>query len=119
VPAIGGVVALVGLALLVAELRPRRPALLVLTPRTDGVTAAVGRTGLRRALAARADDVDGVRSATARLGRRSAVVTAVTTLREPGDLDRRVDEAVTDRVAHLGLVDTPAVRVRLKRKVSS
>ncbi len=117
--ALGGLVGVAGLALLVGELRGRRPALQVLEPRTDGVVTAVTRSSLNRALAARAEDVDGVRGASSRLRRRRADLTAVTTLRDPGDLEARVDTAVTDWVGHLGLVATPAVRVRLKRKASS
>jgi hypothetical protein len=117
--AVGGVVGVAGLALIVGELGGRRPALHVLEPRTDGVVTAVTRASLNRALAARADDVDGVRGASSRLRRRRADLTAVTLLRDPGDLATRVDAAVTEWVGHLGLVAPPAVRVRLKRKASS
>jgi hypothetical protein len=117
--AIGAGVGVVGLALLITEIRRRRPALLVLQPRTDGVICAVSRSSVNRALAARTEDVDGIRGASARLRRRRADVTAVTALRDPGDVEDQVAATVSDWLGQLDLVTTPAVRVRLKRKASS
>jgi hypothetical protein len=119
VRAVGIGLTVLGLALLLAELSVRRPALLVLRPRTEGITCAVSRRGLDRAIAARADEVDGVRRATTRVYRRRAAVTAVTALRDPGDLQSRVETATTEWVGRLGLVRPPAVRVRVKKKESS
>ena len=119
VVAIGVAVAVIGLALLVAEIRRRRPALLVLQARADGVICAVSRASVSRALAARAEDVDGVRRASARLGRRRADVRAVTGLRDPGDLQDRVTADTSEWLGRLGLVDPPTIRVRLERKASS
>src|SRR3954451_15437832 len=83
VRALGAAVTIVGLALLLTEIRRRRAGLVTLSPRVDGVTSGVTRSSLTRALAATAEDVDGVRSASAPLRRRRADIKAVTALRDP------------------------------------
>jgi hypothetical protein len=119
VRALGAALTILGLALLLTEIRRRRPGLVTLSPRVDGVTSGVTRSSLNRALAATAADVDGVRSASATLRRRRADIKAVTALRDPGDLQSRINATVSERVQHLDLVATPAVRVRLRKKTSS
>jgi hypothetical protein len=107
------VTALVGLVLLVLELKRRRPGLLTLVTEDDTVTAGTTRRSVQRALAARAQDVDGISGASATVRRGRATVAATTGQRDPGDLQERLTGQLTGWLDGLGLVKVPRLRVRL------
>ena len=113
VRAISIAVGVLGLLLLLAQLKRRRPGLLALTTSDDHLTSGTTRRSVARALAARAEDVDGISSARATLGRRQATVVATTGQREPGDLRQQVTDQVSGWLDGIGLVSAPRVRVRV------
>lgn len=108
-------VAVVGLLLLLAELKPRRPSTLPLTPLTAGVDAGTTRRSLRHALQRAAREVDGVSGAHVKVGRRKAKVTARAHLRSTDGLTEQVSEHVSSRLASLGLVKAPQVAVKVQK----
>ena len=110
------VLAALGLILLVSQLKPRQPGLLVLHSDVDGVTVATPRKSLSRAMSRIAGDVDGISSARADLGARTAKVTAVTHLRDTTGLADTVQSTVSTWLTGLGLERTPTVRVSLDQK---
>lgn len=109
-------VGVLGLLLLFAQLKRRRPGLLTLTTADEHLTSGTTRRSVARALAARAEDVDGISSAGVQLGRRQATVHATTGQRDPGDLQQQVTDQVTGWLDGLGLVSPPRVRVRVTTK---
>ncbi len=111
--AISIITALVGLVLLVVELKRRRPGLLTLTTEDENLTAGTTRRSVQRALAAQAADVDGISGASAKLRGGRATVAATTGQRDPGDLQARLTEQLTGWLDDLGLVKAPRLRVRL------
>lgn len=113
---ISGLTAGIGLVLLLAELKRRRPALLTLATPDENVTAGATRVSVRQALAAEAVEVDGVTSASATIRRRRATVSATTGQRDSGDLRQNLTEHLTRWLEELGLVRTPPLRVRLSSK---
>ena len=106
---------LLGLLLLVLALRRGRPGALPLPSRVDSVRTTASRRGLERTLRAAATRPDGVRDAQVRARRRSVRVRATTVLRDPADLQSRVTEAVTERLAELGLASTLRPRVTVSK----
>lgn len=110
------VVAVLGLLLLVTELRPRTPGLLALHSDAEGVTIGAPRRGLARAMSRVAAQVDGIGGATAALGTRSATVRVTTHLRDITGLSDQIQEAVTGWLAGLGLERTPKVKVSVNQK---
>lgn len=106
---IGAVV--LGLVLLVLALRRGRPGALPLPSRVDSVRTTASRRGIERTLHAAATRPDGVRDAQVKARRRTVRVRAATALREPGDLQTRVTEAVTERLDELGLAGSLRPRV--------
>lgn len=104
---------LVGLVLLVLELKRRRPGLLTLVTDDDDLTAGTTRRSVQRALAVRAQDVDGISGASAKIRGGRASVSATTGQRDPGDLQARLTEQLTGWLEDLGLVKAPRLRVRL------
>lgn len=111
-----GALAAVGLVLLLAELKRRRPGLLTLTTEDENLTAGTTRRSVQRALAAQAEDVDGISAASAKVRRGRATVAATTGLRDPGDLEQRLAEQLSGWLDGLGLVKTPRLRVTLKTR---
>ena len=110
------VLAALGLVLLISQLKPRRPGLLVLHSDVDGVTVAAPRRSLARAMTRIAGDVDGISSARAELGSRTARVVATTHLRDTTGLAETVESTVTTWLGGLGLKRTPTVKVALNQK---
>ncbi len=103
-PVIAGsaVLAGLGLVLILAELKPRRPTQLALTTDTDAVTADISRRSLARAVAHAVANTPGVESASATVGRRRIRVRARTLLRAPNglaDQARQRAQAVVDSLA--------------------
>ena len=115
---VGAVLAVLGLLLLVLELKPRRPGLLVLESGHPDVTSALPRASVTRVVQHATSDVAGVESARVLTRGRSVVVTARTPLAEPGDLAAQVDRAATAALTALRLRRTPAVTVRVQKGAS-
>jgi hypothetical protein len=111
--AISILTAAVGLLLLLAELKRRRPGLLTLTTDDERLTVGTTRRSVQRALAARAEEVDGISAAAAKVSRGRASVAATTGQRDPGDLQARLTGQLTGWLDDLGLVKAPRLRVRL------
>ncbi|WP_380166353.1 DUF6286 domain-containing protein [Jannaschia sp. R86511] len=113
VVAAGAVLLLLGLLALLAALLPGRRVVLALQGAgATGPRAGITRTGLRRAVAAAAEDVDGVDRADATVRDGRVEVRARSGLRDVGDLRARVEQAVTDRLAAIPLARRPRVQVR-------
>ena len=110
---IGAVV--LGLVLLVLALRRGRPGALPLPARVESVRTTASRRGIERTLRAAATRPDGVRDAQVRARRRTVRVRAATALRDPGDLQSRVTEAVSQRLEELGLSGTLRPRVTVSK----
>ena len=110
---IGAVV--LGLVLLVLALRRGRPGALPLPSRVESVRTTASRRGIERTLRAAATRPDGVRDAQVRARRRTVRVRAATALRDPGDLQSRVTEAVSQRLEELGLSGTLRPRVTVSK----
>lgn len=108
-----------GLLLLAAEFKPRRPRELELRQLTEGVHVGTNRRSLQRSLTRASSDVDGVSQASVKAKRRSVAVTAVTRLRDPGELESRVTSAVQSRIDSLGLESPPKVKVSVRKEASS
>lgn len=110
---VSGLVALVGLVLLLVAVRPGTPTVLPLgTPQgTVGVDTGITRRSLDRALTDAAHGVDGVEKAGARSRGRRATVTAQASFGEPGELREQVRAAVTERLEAIGPARTPRVKV--------
>lgn len=106
-------VAVVGLLLLLAELKRRRPSALPLAPLAAGVEAATTRRSLQKVLQNTAQEVDGVDSATARVKRRSATITASPGVRAPDGLEQQITERVSRRLDAIGLAAPPRLKVKL------
>jgi hypothetical protein len=113
--AVSGAAVLLGVLLLVFELKPRRPSDLQAQPLLDGVDTVVTRTGLRNAAETAARSVSGVRSASADVRRRRVVVQATSRGRGvSGGLEDAVRAAVERDLAELELAHTPTVCVRIE-----
>jgi hypothetical protein len=113
--AVSGAVVLLGLLLLLFELKPRRPDDLPAAPLAPGVDTVVTRSGLRNAAETAARSVAGVRSASADVRRRRVVVQATSRGRGvAGGLEDAVRSAVERDLAELELAHTPSVRVRIE-----
>jgi hypothetical protein len=109
-------VAVVGLALLVAQLVPRRTRLLPIADPTPGVTAATTRRSLERALRRAASSADGIVSASVTANRRRVKVRAVTGLRDLTGIRESLVSAVTEQLDGIGLSRRPALSVSLRQK---
>lgn len=117
--AIGCVVALVGLVLLVAEVRRRRPALSVLRGMRDDVVTAMSNRSVGRAITAAVDQVPGVSSSEAAVRRNRIAVTTRTPLRDPGGLESAVTAAASDAVQGLDLLKAPRLKVHVAQRRGS
>ncbi|WP_340687779.1 DUF6286 domain-containing protein [Amycolatopsis coloradensis] len=111
-PAIaGGVVALLGLLLLVAAIVPGRPTVL---PLESGTDSGASRRSYRSTLRTAASTVDGVSAAKLKV-KRNKIVSVVTTGRtNTAGLADAVRAAIEHRLSQIGPAAVPAVRVRVK-----
>jgi hypothetical protein len=108
---------LLGLLLLLFELKPRRPDALGTEPLLDGVKTVTTRRGVRSAATTGARSVGGVLSADAEVRRRTVKVTARTRARgEAAQLRERVRGAVQSRLDDLQLTRRPTVRVQIREE---
>ncbi len=110
---------IVGLLLIAAELRRRKPALLALSSSGGPVTTGVDRRTLQKAAAAAVTDVDGISSARARVSRRKVSVSAVSGLRDGTDLQEQVSTHMRSWIEGLNLASPPALSVRVEQRRSS
>ncbi|MER7207315.1 DUF6286 domain-containing protein [Streptosporangium sp. NPDC000239] len=109
-----GVVALLGLLLVLLALIPGRPRLIPVRTGDPELIIGMQPRGFTRALTHAAEQVPGIDRARVRLRGRTAEVTAHSPLREPAGLAEAVQRAVTTRIAALGPLKDYPVRVRLR-----
>jgi uncharacterized protein DUF6286 len=114
--AVSGVVAAVGLLLLLIAVLPGRSPVVPLAVAAPDLVAGITPRALRRDAAAAAREVAGVTRASATLHGRRLRVRADTLLRDPGDLAERVRQAVTARLDLLAPVRPVRVRASVRRK---
>jgi hypothetical protein len=107
----GGVVAVLGLVLLLAAVLPGAATVLPLGGSFD---AGAARGGFRSTLRAAAADVDGVSGAAVKLGRRRVKVRVATARTRPDGLADAVRAAVGRRLDQVGPATRPAVSVRVR-----
>jgi hypothetical protein len=107
----GGVVALLGLILVLAAILPGATTVLPLGGSFD---AGAARGGYRSTLRAAAADVDGVSGAAVKLGTRRVKVRVETARTSPDGLADAVREAVGHRLDQVGPATRPAVSVRVR-----
>lgn len=111
----GGALVVVGLLLVLLELKPRRKTLLVLSGDADSdVVTAVSRSGVGRAMEQSVSGLPGVDGTRSEVSRRTARLTVRTALRETGDLEAQVRERAGQALEGLSLVATPKLDVDLK-----
>ncbi|TDB88597.1 DUF6286 domain-containing protein [Actinomadura sp. 7K534] len=112
--AIFGALAALGLFFLLAALLPGRSRTVPLHGGDPALVMGVSRRGLRRAVAAAAEEAPGVSGvARVRLGRRRVTVVAETPVHEPAGLHEGVAETVRDRLDRLEPLPDRSVRVRM------
>jgi hypothetical protein len=105
-----------GVALLLLQLAPRQRPEVALKDRRPGVHAVLRRRSLEQSLRGAVLDLDGVGRSRVRVrGQTTAVSVHADQLREPG-LDRRVRDAVQQRLDRLELAQAPRLRVRVAPK---
>ena len=110
----------VGLVLLVAELKRAKVSRLAADPDTtgvEGVDAAYTRRGVVSAVRSAVLDVDGVRAATVRVKRRKVTVAATASAREKAaaqSMAEPITTAAQARIDALGLRSHPSVSVRVE-----
>lgn len=111
------IMAALGVALVLAELKPRRPKRLPVA--TDTADTAYTRRGVAAAVGHAVDDVDGINRSSVRVRRRRIRVEATTaglepytaqTLREP------VEQAAQTRLSALELRKAPKLKIRLRTR---
>jgi hypothetical protein len=116
---ISGLLAIGGLALLVAQLAPRRPDRLTLHSDGTATDAAVSRRGLTRTVRSAVTDVDGIADARVKVRRRRIKVRARTPMNEPDQIAAVRDTttvAAQQRVDSLALAKPPSLSVRVSPK---
>lgn len=114
---VAGVVAAVGLLLLLFELKPRRPTSRPVTELGPGVRTVATEHGVRNAAVTAARDVDGVRTASASLRRRSVKVRAGTRARDRvPEFTQEVRDSVEQALAQLQLHRPLKVRVDVQEE---
>lgn len=111
--------AVLGLLLLVAELRRAPARRLAVADQPEAVDMAYTRRGVANAVRLAVREVDGVRSVATTIGRRKLRVTAVASASDP-DLARGLTDAVTQatqrRVHDLALDPAPRIVVAMKAR---
>lgn len=107
----GVVLALLGVVLVVAELKPRRPALLVLSSVHPDVTAALPRRAVARLVTAALEDTPGVERTSVSVRARRISVDARTTVRDNTGLSAKLEATAHQSVDGLQLRRTPKLDV--------
>ena len=106
----------IGLALVVLQLKPRRVTRLPLGDAGQATDATVTRRGLARMLREEAAEVDGITGATVRVRRRTARVTAASRARghvAASAMTGPVTQALGARLDSLGMRHAPRLSVRV------
>jgi type IV secretory pathway TrbL component len=111
----GGVVAALGVVLLICAWSPGRPSVLPLAATSGGSSAGATRHSLRRAIEQAAGDVDGVSRASAKVGASRVRATIATPLRERTELSGLVEKAVGERLTDIALDRRPRITVRVNQ----
>ena len=110
------VLIVIGVVILILELRPHRVTRLRLRSADDATDAAVTRGGLAGALRTAATGVDGISAAAVSVRRRRARVTAKAAARgrtATDELKEPLTQAVRDRLDSLNLRHPPRLKVRV------
>lgn len=116
VRAISAAVAVVGLILLLLELKRRRPATLTMAGSSAGVVTGISRRSLGRVLTHVAGSMSGIAKAQARVSRRRVTVRARTHLRDPGDLEQQLGRELAESLDSMQLARPLRQRVRLSHR---
>jgi hypothetical protein len=114
-----GVLALVGLVLLVLELLRRRTQALPLADRSEGARADLDRRGVERWLAGRLADVEGASDARAKVKKRQVAVSAATPQRDVAEVQQRLEASAADHLDELDLAAPLRVRAKVESRRSS
>jgi hypothetical protein len=112
----GGVLAAIGLLLLLLEFRRGKPSAIELATDVPGLTLSAQRRSLEQLLRRAAEREAGVDSARVKVADRRVGVRASTYLKDSGDLQARVQRAVEERLDVLRLRRAARVKVDLQRK---
>jgi hypothetical protein len=105
-----------GLALLALEVRRRRAQAIDLDDLTDSARADLDRRGLERWLAAQLGDVEGATGARASVGKKRVHVSASTPQRDVADVERRLEQAATERLGELRMAKPLRVRTKVRSR---
>lgn len=122
--AVAIVLAVLGLVLLFAALRPGKPTVLPLRQLVDddgspGAVAGVRRSTLVKDLSAAAGSVAGVTSADVTAGRGRVTATVQVASADPASVPGEVRERLEQRLAEIGPSTRPSVRVRARTAKTS
>lgn len=107
------VFALLGLILLLSEVRRRRPALLAMRGQDPNVVSALSRRSIQRVLAQAVGSVAGVDKISTRVGRRTVRVKAVTWRGAPDNVRAEATARGEAALAGLRLQKAPALALTL------
>lgn len=110
---------IVGILLIAAELRRRKPGLLTLASSGGPVSTGADRRSLQKAAAAAATDVDGISSARARVSRRRIRISATAGLHDARGLQDQLTDHMRSWVDGLGLASPPTLSVQLAERRST
>lgn len=109
---------LVGLALVLLELRRRRPGLLALASSGGPITSGADRRSVEKAAAAAATDVEGIRSARASISRRRIRIAADAGVHDDRGLAESLTAHLTSWIDGLGLAEAPELSVTVSPRGS-
>lgn len=112
------VVAVIGLILLAAAIRPGNPTVLPLVAQIGGqpvCEAGVRRATLAKDLATVAGTVAGVSGADVVAGRRTVTANVRVAAADPASVPGLVEQRLTDRLGEIGPARPPRIRVRTRR----
>jgi hypothetical protein len=110
----GGVLALVGLLMLLAAILPGAPTVVPLSGDPAGMDSGATRRSLRTTLRAAAATVDGVRSVKLRLGRRKVAAVVRTNRINTTGLDDAVRAAIEHRLDQINPANRPNPTVKVQ-----
>jgi len=110
----GGVLALVGLLLLLAAILPGAPTVVPLSGDPTGMDSGATRRSLRTTLRAAASTVDGVRAVKLRLGHRKVAAVVRTNRTNTTGLDDAVRAAIEHRLDQINPANRPIPTVKVR-----